>query len=74
MDAQAACDSEGCVTDSEVIDVYHRTVCEYDAAKNNACRRIEAFTDLLVAERILMSRLGIGGVPHLDHYRARCYP
>ena len=61
------------MTDSEVIDAYQWAMSEYDAAKNNACRRVEAFTDLLVAERIVMSRVGIGSLPHLNNYRTRYY-
>jgi len=61
-------------SDSEVIDAHHQTMLEYDAARVMLARRTKAFTDLLVAERFVMSRLGIGAVPHLNHYRAGYYP
>jgi hypothetical protein len=58
------------MNDSEVIDSHHRKILDYDGAKNDPGRRLKAFTDLLVAERILVGRLGIGALPHLSHYRA----
>jgi hypothetical protein len=62
------------MNNSEAIDAYQRKMLDYEAAKHDPCRRLKAFTDLLVAERIVMSRLGIGAVPHLSHYLARYYP
>ena len=59
------------MNDNEVIDAYQRKLLDYDAAKNDHGRRLKAFTDLLVAERILVSQLGIGADHYLNHYWKR---
>jgi len=40
-------------TDVELIDAYHNATYAYEAAKAGAGNRLEAFTRLLVAERVL---------------------
>jgi hypothetical protein len=44
-------------TDSELIDGYHSAIYAYEAAKPGTGCRLEAFTRLLVAERVLVTRL-----------------
>ena len=44
-------------TDAELIDAYHHASNDYEDAKAGRGGRLEAFTRLLVAERILTARL-----------------
>jgi hypothetical protein len=44
-------------TNVELIDAYHGATYDYEAAKAGAADRFEAFTRLLVAERVLTARL-----------------
>jgi hypothetical protein len=44
-------------TNRELIDGYHTATHDYEAAKAGTARRLEAFTRLLVAERVLVGRL-----------------
>jgi hypothetical protein len=44
-------------TDAELIDAYHHASNDYEDAKAGRGDRLEAFTRLLVAERILTARL-----------------
>jgi hypothetical protein len=44
-------------TDRELIDGYHAATYDYEAAKAGTGRRLDAFTRLLVAERLLAARL-----------------
>ena len=60
------------MTDNELIDAYHRAMRAYQAAKSGAGCRVDAFTDLLVAETVLTARLGVD--KHLESYRERYSP
>jgi hypothetical protein len=60
------------MTDDELIDAYHKATRDYEAAKVGTGCRVEAFTTLLVAEKVLTVRLGMD--PHLKHYRERYSP
>ena len=44
-------------TDAELIDAYQSATNDYEAAKDGRGDRLEAFTRLLVAERVLAARL-----------------
>jgi hypothetical protein len=44
-------------TDVELIDAYHNATSAYEAAQAGAGDRLVAFTRLLVAERVLATRL-----------------
>ena len=45
----------------ELVDAYRKAAHDYAAAKAGTGNRVEALTSLLVAERVLISRLGIVG-------------
>jgi hypothetical protein len=57
------------MTDDELIDAYHGAMSAYDAPEVG--RRVEVFIDMLVAERVLIARLGVG--QHMGRYQDR-YP
>jgi hypothetical protein len=59
------------LTDDELIDAYHKAMHAYQAAKAGA-GRVDAFTNLLVAETVLTARLGAD--KHLEWYRERYSP
>jgi hypothetical protein len=44
-------------TNIELIDAYHGATYDYEAAKAGTADRLEAFTRLLTAERVLTNRL-----------------
>ena len=49
-------------SDVELIDAYRKAAHDYDAAKAVAGNRVKAFTNFLVAERVLINRFGtVGG-------------
>jgi hypothetical protein len=48
-----------CMTDSELIEVYHDAKCDHDASKAGTCNRVETFIELLEAERVLASQMEI---------------
>ena len=48
-------------SDVELIDAYRKAAHDYDAAKAGTGNRVEALTNFLVAERVLISRLGTAG-------------
>jgi hypothetical protein len=60
------------LTDNELIDAYHNAMRAYQAARAGTICRVDAFTDLLVAETVLTARLGVG--QHLESYRERYSP
>jgi hypothetical protein len=60
------------LTDDELIDAYRKAMGAYQAAKAGAGCRVDAFTDLLVAETVLTARLGSD--KHLESYRERYSP
>ena len=49
------------LSDVELIDAYRKAAHDYDAAKAGTGNRVEALTSFLVAERVLMNRLGTAG-------------
>jgi hypothetical protein len=57
------------MTDDELIDAYQGAMITYDATEIG--RRVEVFIDMLVAERVLVTRLGVG--QHMGRYQDR-YP
>jgi hypothetical protein len=59
------------MTDAEFIDGYHSALCAYHRAKTGHGDRVEAFAELLAAERALMRHVGAGA--YLARYRER-YP
>jgi hypothetical protein len=48
-------------SDVELVDAYRKAAHDYAAAKAGTGNRVEALTSLLVAERVLISRLGVAG-------------
>ena len=46
------------ISNVELIDAYRKAAHDYDAAKAGTGNRVEALTSFLVAERLLISRLG----------------
>jgi hypothetical protein len=48
-------------SDVELIDAYRKAALDYDAAKAGTGNRVKAFTNFLVAERVLINRLGTAG-------------
>ena len=46
------------MTNDKLVHAYHEAMSDYEAAKAGAGNRVEAFTRLLVAERIISARLG----------------
>jgi hypothetical protein len=48
-------------SDLELIDAYRKAAHAYDAAKAGTGDRVRAFTSFLVAERVLINRLGTAG-------------
>jgi hypothetical protein len=48
-------------SDVELIDAYRKAAYDYDATKAGTCNRVKAFTNFLVAERVLINRLGTAG-------------
>jgi hypothetical protein len=55
------------MTNDKLAHAYHEAMSDYEAAKAGAGNRVEAFTRLLVAERIISARLGRIGV-ELERY------
>ena len=45
----------------ELVDAYRKTAHDYAAAKAGTGNRVEALTSFFVAERVLISQLGIAG-------------
>jgi hypothetical protein len=60
------------LTDNELIEAYDKAMGAYQAAKAGTGCRVDAFTDLLVAETVLTARLGVD--KHLESYRERYSP
>jgi hypothetical protein len=46
------------MTNDKLIDAYREAVTSYEAAKTGTGSRVETFTTLLMAERVLTARLG----------------
>jgi hypothetical protein len=61
------------MTEHALIDAYHQAMRDYEAAKVGTGGRIEAFTSLLVAEKVLTTRLGWVD-QNLKRYRDRYSP
>jgi hypothetical protein len=61
------------MTEHALIDAYHQAMRDYEAAKVGTGGRIEAFTRLLVAEKVLTTRLGWID-QNLKRYRERYSP
>jgi hypothetical protein len=60
-------------TDVELIDGYHSATFDYEAAKAGTGSRVEAFTRLLVAERVLTTRLPGRHLVCWPHGRLWCH-
>jgi hypothetical protein len=48
-------------SDVELVAAYRKATLDYENAKAGAGNRVNAFTSFLVAERVLISRLGTAG-------------
>ena len=60
------------MTDNELIEAYNKAMGAYQAAKAGIGCRVDAFTDLLVAETVLAARLGVD--ERMESYRERYSP
>ena len=61
------------MSDDTLINANHQAMRDYEATKIGSGRRIEAFTRLLVAEKVLTARLGWVD-QNLERYRERYSP
>jgi hypothetical protein len=61
------------MSDDTLISAYHQAVRDYEATRIGSVRRIEAFTRLLTAEKVLTTRLGWVD-QNLERYRERYSP
>lgn len=56
-------------TDLELTQAYHSATSSYEAAKAGTGDRLNAFTRLMDAERVLTTRVGYGFDRQLQYYR-----
>ena len=56
-------------THFELIEAYHNATSDYESAKTGIGDRLDAFTKMLDAERVLTGRVGYGYDQHLKYYR-----
>jgi hypothetical protein len=61
------------MANDKVIDAYHEAMIAYEAAKAGTGSRVETFTRLLMAEKILTARFGRID-QNLEHFRQRYSP
>ena len=61
------------MTDDKLIRAYNKAIRDYEAAKDGDGCRVEAFTNFMVAEKVLTARIGCVD-QNLARYRERYSP